>query len=114
MTIHTSTRAEQIALLEKDWAENPRWKVTFGSEQFTHCYSKTYDDEANPRKEFAAIMVCSQADEACPFISGMDLKLLQPYEDPKHSDGTPEQRETYTSSFLQITREMLYSFSTIT
>ena len=26
MTIHTSTRAEQIALLEKDWAENPRWK----------------------------------------------------------------------------------------
>ena len=26
MSIHTSTRAEQIALLEKDWAENPRWK----------------------------------------------------------------------------------------
>jgi isocitrate lyase len=26
MTIHTSTRAGQIALLEKDWAENPRWK----------------------------------------------------------------------------------------
>ena len=26
MTIHTSSRAEQIALLEKDWAENPRWK----------------------------------------------------------------------------------------
>ena len=26
MTLHTSTRAEQIALLEKDWAENPRWK----------------------------------------------------------------------------------------
>ena len=26
MSIHTSTRAEQIALLENDWAENPRWK----------------------------------------------------------------------------------------
>ena len=26
MSIHTSTRAEQVALLEKDWAENPRWK----------------------------------------------------------------------------------------
>ncbi len=95
-------------------SDNPHCKVTFGSAQFTHCYSKTYDDEANPRKEFAAIMVCSQADEACPFVSGMDLKLSHPYEDPKYSDGTPEQRETYTSSFLQITREMLYAFSTIT
>ncbi|MBK6288867.1 MAG: isocitrate lyase [Pseudomonadales bacterium] len=26
MAIHTSSRAEQITLLEKDWAENPRWK----------------------------------------------------------------------------------------
>ena len=25
MSLHTSTRTEQIALLEKDWAENPRW-----------------------------------------------------------------------------------------
>ena len=31
MSLHTTTRAGQIALMEKDWAENPRWKgVTRG------------------------------------------------------------------------------------
>ena len=31
MSLHTTTRGEQVALIEKDWAENPRWKgVTRG------------------------------------------------------------------------------------
>jgi len=98
---------------EDEASDNPHWNVAFGTGQFTQCYSKLYDDPANPRNEFVAIMVCSQADQACPFVSGMDLKLLHPYEDPKYSDGTPEQREAYTATFLQITREMLYAFSTI-
>ncbi len=34
------------------------------------CYSKTFDDEANPKENFAAIMTCDSADSNCPFIPG--------------------------------------------
>jgi arsenate reductase len=33
------------------------------------CFSKVYDDVANPQSSFAAIMTCSDAEENCPFIS---------------------------------------------
>jgi arsenate reductase len=34
-------------------------------------FSKTYDDSFNP-SAFAAILTCSQADGACPFIAGAE------------------------------------------
>jgi arsenate reductase len=35
-------------------------------------FSKTYDDSFNPQSAFAAILTCSQADGACPFIAGAE------------------------------------------
>jgi arsenate reductase len=40
--------------------------------------SKTYDDEFNPQAEFAAILTCSSADGACPFIAGAEKELPSP------------------------------------
>lgn len=75
------------------------------------CFSKTYDDPVNPSENFGAIMTCSDADEACPNVPGADFRIALKYEDPKVSDGTPEQENTYDERCAEIAREMLYLFS---
>jgi arsenate reductase len=76
-------------------------------------FSKTFDSESNPKSEFAAILTCSDADENCPFIEGAEMRLPITYEDPKASDGTPEQETLYKEKSLQIATEMKYVFSEI-
>jgi arsenate reductase len=56
-------------------------------------FSKTYDDEFNPQAEFAAILTCSSADGACPFIAGAEKELPSPLR-PKAFDNT-QQAEKY-------------------
>ena len=98
---------------ENETAKNPIWNVQFGVQAQTTCFSKVYDDAANPSKNFAAIMTCSDAEQNCPFIVGTDLRIGTTYNDPKASDGTPQQDETYKTRFLQIATEMLYAFSLV-
>jgi len=50
-------------------------------------FSKRYDDPSNPQAGFAALMVCGEADEACPFVKGASLRVSMPYLDPKIYDG---------------------------
>ena len=76
-------------------------------------FSKAYDDDFNPKSGFAAIMTCSQADGGCPFIAGAEKRIPITFEDPKISDGTPQQKETYLERSLQIGTEMFYVFSQI-
>ncbi len=75
------------------------------------CFSKAYDSPPNPKEKFAAVMVCSEADEACPAVFGEDFHLGLPYTDPKVSDGTEVEAATYDERSAQIAREMLYVFS---
>lgn len=98
---------------EVETVKNPIWNVQFGVQAGTTCFSKVYDDAANPSKNFAAIMTCSDAEQNCPFIVGTDLRIGTTYNDPKASDGTPQQDETYKARFLQIATEMLYAFSLV-
>ena len=76
-------------------------------------FSKKYDDIFNPQSEFAAIMTCSQADDGCPFVAGADERIVITYQDPKISDGTPEQEKIYSARSMQIATEMKYVFSQI-
>lgn len=76
-------------------------------------FSKTYDDDFNPKSEFAAIMTCSQADGGCPFIAGAEIRIPITFEDPKAFDNTPQQAEKYQERSLQIATEMFYAFSQI-
>ena len=76
-------------------------------------FSKRYEDEPNPKEGFASIMVCSRADEGCPFVSGSDFRLSLPYDDPKESDGTDLQEEVYDERVRQIGREVLFSFNQV-
>ena len=92
---------------------NPTYQVNFGNKLSTTCFSKVYDHEANPKADFAAIMTCSDAEQNCPFIPGVALRIGTTYEDPKKSDGTPQQDETYSARFKQIATETLYAFSLV-
>ncbi|MDR6545050.1 arsenate reductase [Chryseobacterium rhizosphaerae] len=76
-------------------------------------FSKKYDSAFNPVSEFAAIMTCSQADEGCPFIPGAEKRIPITFEDPKVSDGTPEQTSVYAARSLEIATALFYVFSTI-
>ena len=76
-------------------------------------FSKTFDDDFNPKSSFAAIMTCSQADGGCPFIAGAEKRVPITFEDPKVFDNTPQQAEKYNERSLQIATELGYVFSMV-
>lgn len=92
---------------------NPTYEVGFGGSKPSICFSKVYDDSSNPTSNFAAIMTCSDAEENCPFIPGVELRIGTTYDDPKAFDGTEIQNEKYIERALQIGLETLYVFSRI-
>jgi len=99
--------------IENPGGDNPRCRVAYANDgPVLECFSKTYDDPINPARGFAAIMTCSEADEACPVVHGAALRVPLRYEDPKMADGTPSETAAYDERCLQIATEMLYLFST--
>jgi arsenate reductase len=101
-------------VIEKPAGDNPHYTATFDKGgPVIECFSKTYDDRFNPTEGFAAIMTCSEADEACPVVLGAALRAPIRYEDPKVADGTPDEVAVYDERCLQIATEMLYLFSRV-
>lgn len=98
---------------ENEKVKNPIWRVRIGSQSDTTCFSKTFDDPANPSSGFVAVMTCSEAEQNCPYVPGTELRVGTTYDDPKSSDGTPEQDAVYQARFRQIATELLYTFSLI-
>lgn len=92
---------------------NPVYKVQFGENSFTQCFSKVYDDTSNPSSKFAAIMTCSDAEENCPFIPGVELRIGTTYDDPKAFDETEIQDLKYDERCRQIAIETLFVFSKV-
>jgi arsenate reductase len=92
---------------------NAHYTVRFGDTETTTCFSKVYDDEVNPQANFATIMTCSDAEENCPFIPGVELRIGTTYDDPTAFDGTPQQEEKYLERSNQIALECLYVFSLV-
>jgi arsenate reductase (thioredoxin) len=100
--------------VENPGGNNPHYQVRYAeSAAPLTCFSKKYDHEANPREGFIAVMVCSEADAACPFVPGADARLAIPYLDPKASDGSPEEAATYDARTRQIAAEMLYAMQLV-
>jgi protein-tyrosine phosphatase/arsenate reductase len=98
----------------KDESLNPIFEVKYSDDSNpTICFSKVYDDAFNPNTNFAAIMTCSDAEENCPFIPGVELRIGTTYNDPKEFDGTYLQDSKYKERALQIALETLYVFSLI-
>lgn len=93
---------------------NPKYEVIFSAEAIPLvCYSKTYDTPENPQKNFAAVMTCTGADDACPVVLGSDARFALYYEDPKEADDTPWEAERYEERLKQIGSEMHYLMSEV-
>ncbi|MGK0427903.1 MAG: arsenate reductase [Ulvibacter sp.] len=94
--------------------KNPIYSIKYSENQHPIIgFSKKFDDNFNPKSEFAAILTCSHADQGCPFIAGAEKRIPVTFEDPKAFDNTPQQAEKYQERSLQIATELMYVFSKI-
>lgn len=102
----------QIKTISKN--ENPIYSIKYANNEHPIIgFSKKLDDDFNPKSEFAAIMTCDSANEACPFVPGAEKRIPITFEDPKIFDNTPQQAEKYNERSLQIATELFYVFSQI-
>ncbi|HLW33163.1 MAG TPA: hypothetical protein VKX40_12920 [Aequorivita sp.] len=93
---------------------NPIYSIKYAANEHPILgFSKRMDDDFNPKSEFAAIITCDAANEACPIVEGAEKRIPITYEDPKAFDDTPLQVETYKERSLQIATELFYVFSHI-
>lgn len=100
--------------VENPGGENPKYKVRFSGDAAPMvCFSKKFVHPINPKKNFAAIMTCSDADANCPFVPGAEFRKPITYRDPKESDETDQETETYDERCWQIATEMFYMMSLI-
>ena len=102
-------------LIEPTLSEkNPIYQITYdeNSEPWKF-FSKQFDHPDNPQNNFAAILVCSDAEQNCPFVPGTDIRVLTSYNDPKDFDNTPEQDKAYDERCKQIALEVSYVFSRV-
>lgn len=107
-------RVNGFVITTTENSSNPHYQVQFSNQHpAIDAYSKKYSDKPNPQKDYAAILTCSHADESCPIVFGAEARLKIMYDDPKISDGTPQQEAVYKERSQQIATEMLYVFSKI-
>lgn len=81
---------------------NPHYRMNWGRTQSGRLlesleFSKTYHDVANPQAGFAALMVCDEADAACPLVAGAAIRVSLPFVDPKVRDGFADEAEAYAA-----------------
>lgn len=106
-------RTMGFEIVQEDQSMNPKYTVRFGEHESITCFSKMYTDSVNPKVAFAAIMTCSDAEENCPFIPGVELRIGTTYDDPKAFDGTAQETTAYIERSTQIALETLFVFSRI-
>lgn len=102
----------QIKTISTD--DNPIYSIKYADNEHPVIgFSKKLDDDFNPKSQFAAIMTCDSANEACPFVPGAESRIPVTFEDPKAFDNTLQQAEKYNERSLQIATELFYVFSQI-
>lgn len=95
-------------------SENPVYMLKFSANEAPIiAFSKSLEHNFNPDNQFAAIMVCSDADKACPNIPGAEARFAIPFSDPKEYDNTPFKKEKYLERSMQVAREFYYVFSEV-
>ncbi len=91
--------------------ENPVSLVVWGDGLEMLEFSKRYHDPSDPGSGFAALMVCGEADAGCPIVGGAGVRIPMPFDDPKVSDGRPDEAERYAERRDDIGRLMLAALS---
>ena len=100
--------------VDSEGSINPKYSINWrGGVDPLVMFSKLYDDEQNPKSNFAAIMTCAHADDNCPFVAGCESRIPIRYNDPKAFDDSPLEEAFYDVRSFQIATEMMYVFSEI-
>jgi hypothetical protein len=99
--------AGREALRGEPKTANPTYIVRWGLDMEAEEFSKTYFDAGNPQQGFAALLVCGEADAACPVVRGASLRISTPYLDPKIYDDSAFQAQKYAERRDDIGRFML-------
>jgi len=93
--------------------QNPTYQISFkGTKKAVLGFSKFYSDPLN-KEPFMAITTCNNADIKCPFIPTASHRFHLPFVDPKYSDGSDTQEETYLQTSQQIAGEIYFIFSEV-
>jgi arsenate reductase len=93
--------------------QNPTYHISFkGTKKAVLGFSKFYSDAIN-KEPFMAITTCNNADINCPFIPTASHRFHLPFVDPKHTDGSDIQEETYLQTSQQIAGEIYFIFSEV-
>ena len=89
---------------------NPEYKLKLSSksQKGIPMFSKKLSHPFNPQDLFIAVMVCTDADENCPYVPGTVARISLPYEDPKAYDNTPNESIAYKKKVREIGREIIY------
>ena len=93
---------------------NPIYNINWNdTDEPYQAFSKKYDDAPNPTSDFAAIMICKDAEERCPVVHGMDFRFPLPFDDPKAFDDTNLESTKYDERCFEIATEVFYCLSQI-
>jgi arsenate reductase len=72
--------------------------------------SKRWDSAMSAGEPVVTVTNCSAAEESCPSVPGTVARLALLYDDPRRSDGKPEERATYEATSDRIGRELSLLF----
>ena len=94
--------------------DNPLYLVRYATDRPPiRSYSKLYNADGNPKRDFIALMTCSVADKSCPVVEGAASRYPIHYADPRLCDDTPTETTAYNECCRGIAREMFYIMSEV-
>jgi len=103
-----------FAIEDATKGDNPVYVVRYSDDRPPiRAYSKLYNADGNPKRDFIALMTCSLADKSCPVVQGAVSRYAIHYADPRLCDDTPAETTAYNERCREIAREMFYIMSEV-
>ena len=105
----TAMRKAGFDITDATTGDNPLYLVRYAEDRPPiRAYSKLYNADDNPKRDFIALMTCSVADKSCPVVDGAISRYAIHYADPRLCDDTPTETAAYNERCREIAREMFY------
>jgi arsenate reductase len=110
----TAMRTAGFDIKDATTGDNPLYLVGYAEGRPPiHAYSKLYNTDDNPKRDFIALMTCSSADQSCPVVEGAIARYAIHYVDPRLCDDTPTETVAYNERCREIAMEMFYIMSQV-
>src|ERR1051325_2664349 len=110
----TAMRRAGFDIQDATAGDNPIYLVRYADDRpAIRAYSKLYNADSNPKRDFIALMTCSVADKTCPVVKGAVARYAIHYADPRLCDDTPTETAAYNDRCREIAREMFYIMSEV-